>query len=75
MAGITLEMAEARLTAYLALEEQILLAGQAFEADGTKLTRANLADVQAAIKLWDQRARELDPDSGAFVFEEIIPTY
>jgi hypothetical protein len=58
MAGITLAQAEARLTEYLAAESAVL-GGQAYEIAGRRMTRANLAEIQAGIDLWDKRAKTL----------------
>ncbi len=58
MAGITLEQAEARLAEYLAAESAVLT-GQAYQMGDRQLTRANLAAIQAGIKLWDDRAKAL----------------
>lgn len=55
MAGITLAQAEAQLALYLAAE-QAVLTGQSYEIAGRRLTRANLADIHAGIKLWSDRA-------------------
>jgi hypothetical protein len=62
MAGITLAQAQAKLDAYLAAEEKILL-GQKVEIDGQALTRANLESVQAGVTLWNERVRALDAKS------------
>ena len=43
-----LKVAEARLVLYYKAEKAIL-AGQSYEAEGLKLTRANLKDVQSMI--------------------------
>ena len=43
-----LKIAEARLVLYYKAEKAIL-AGQSYEAEGLKLTRANLTDVQSMI--------------------------
>ena len=43
-----LKIAEARLVLYYKAEKAIL-AGQSYEAEGLKLTRANLKDVQSMI--------------------------
>ena len=56
MPAIPLSTCQARLDLYLAAEAKILL-GQAVEIDGEKLTRANLADVQAGIELWSKRVQ------------------
>jgi len=58
MAGITLAQAEAQLTLYLAAEEKVLL-GQSYELLGRRLTRADLADIQAGIKTWNDRVTTL----------------
>lgn len=58
MAGISLTQAQAQLEAYLAAEVAVL-AGQAYEIAGRKLTRADLATIQAGIKAWDGRVKEL----------------
>lgn len=58
MAGITLEQAQAKLDLYLGALDKIILK-QKVEIDGQSLTRANLADVEAAIELWDARVKRL----------------
>lgn len=58
MAGITLEMAEAKLTQYLEAEAKIL-SGQKVVMDGDELTLADLAAVQQGVKIWDARCRNL----------------
>lgn len=74
MAGITLEIAEAKLQQYLDAEQKILL-GQETAIDGDRLTLANLEAVQAGIKVWDGRVKELTPASsgGGIRVVEIIP--
>jgi hypothetical protein len=62
MAGITLAQAQAKLDAYLAAEEKILL-GQKVEIDGQALTRANLEFVQRGVALWDARVKQLSAQS------------
>ena len=58
MAGITLAQAEAKLTEYLEAESKVLQ-GQSYELHGRRLNRANLEEIQAGIKIWDQRTKEL----------------
>lgn len=58
MAGITQAQAETQLAAYLAAETAVL-SGQSYELNGRKLTRANLAEIQQGIKIWNQRANGL----------------
>ena len=58
MAGITLATAQAQLDAYLAAETAVL-SGQDYTIGNRRLTRANLATVQAGITLWNQRVQDL----------------
>lgn len=58
MAGITAAQAQAQLDLYLAAEAAVLT-GQSYEIAGRKLTRANLGEIQAGIKLWNTRAQSL----------------
>ena len=58
MAGITLAQAQQQLDAYLAAEVAVL-GGQEYEIAGRRLKRANLAEIQAGITLWDRRVKEL----------------
>lgn len=58
MAGITLAQAEAKLTLYLGALDKIVL-NQKVEIDGEALTRANLADVEHAVEIWDRRVKQL----------------
>lgn len=58
MAGITLDQAQAQLNLYLAAEATVLT-GQSYTIAGRSLTRANLGDIQAGIKLWDGRVKQL----------------
>ncbi|WP_430229297.1 DUF6148 family protein [Nitrosomonas communis] len=58
MAGITHEQAEARLATYLEAEAKVL-SGQSYEIDGRALKRANLAEIQAGINIWNQRVKDL----------------
>lgn len=58
MAGISLEQAQAQLTLYLTAETKAL-SGQSYEIAGRKLTRANLAEIQSGISLWNDRVKQL----------------
>lgn len=58
MAGITLQQAEAKLQLYLDAIDKIILK-QRVEIDGQSLTRANLADVEAAVQFWDGKVKAL----------------
>lgn len=54
MAGITLTQAQTQLDAYLAAETAVLT-GQSYEIAGRKLSRADLASIQAGITTWSER--------------------
>lgn len=56
--GITLAQAETQLAAYLAAETAVLT-GQEYEIAGRRMKRANLAEIQAGIKLWNERVQAL----------------
>ena len=58
MAGITQAQADSTLAAYLAAESAVL-AGQSYELNGRKVTRADLAAIQSGIAIWDRRAKSL----------------
>lgn len=58
MAGITLAIAQTKLDAYLAAETAVL-SGQKYEIEGRMLQRANLAEIQAGINIWNQRVQRL----------------
>lgn len=58
MPAITLEQANAQLTAYLAAETKVLL-GQAATLDDRSITLADLKSIQAGVKLWTDRVNEL----------------
>ena len=54
MAGITLAQAQTLLDAYVAAETAVLL-NQSYEIAGRKLTRANLTEIRAGRKEWQQQ--------------------
>ena len=58
MAGLTSAQAEVQLAAYLAAEAAVL-SGQSYAINGRTVTRANLAEIQQGIQLWDYRAKAL----------------
>ena len=58
MAGITATQAQTQLDAYLAAETAVL-AGQSYELNGRKVTRADLSAIQSGIKIWNSRAQQL----------------
>ena len=54
-----LHIAESRLTLYYKTEKAIL-AGQSYEIEGLKLTRANLKDVQSMIEALEKKISALN---------------
>lgn len=61
MAGITFELADARLQQYIAAETAVLN-GQAYEfADGRKLQRADLDAIRQGIGYWSEWVDKLNP--------------
>jgi hypothetical protein len=58
MAGITVEQAQAQLSAYLEAERTVL-AGQSYEIAGRRMTRADLKAIQEGIKYWNERVAAL----------------
>jgi hypothetical protein len=71
MAGITLAQAQTQLDAYLAAESAVL-SNQSYEIHGRKLTRANLAEIQKGMEIWNQRVMRLSRRS-AGVASAIVP--
>lgn len=63
MAGISLAQAQAQLNTYLAAETAVL-GSQSYEIAGRKLTRANLAEIQKGVELWNQRVQQLSRRAG-----------
>jgi hypothetical protein len=78
MAGITQEIAEARLNDYLNAEAAVL-DGQAIEVDtGAGRRRFTLADldaIQAGIRVWEARVQRLTRAAagGGLRIREVIP--
>lgn len=58
MAGLTVALAQAQLDLYLEAERKVL-SNQSYSLLGRTLTRANLAEIQAGIDLWDRRVKDL----------------
>lgn len=62
--GLTLEEAKTRYRDYLNAEEAVLL-GQEYElATGEKVKKANLKEIQAGLKLWEERCNKLSTNIG-----------
>jgi|GEM_PF-763222 len=68
MAGITLEQAESKLTAYLVVEEKIFVC-QMVDMDGRWLIRADLSAVQQGIAIWNRRVNKLSRNSRTRIVE------
>jgi len=62
MAGITLTQAQTQLDNYLAAETAVL-SGQRYEIAGRVLMRANLAEIQQGIQIWNSRVVTLSNQS------------
>ena len=60
MAGITFEMADARLQLYLAAEKAVL-GSQAYKIDNRELTRADLGEIRTGISYWSGLVDQLNP--------------
>ncbi len=58
MAGITLAQAESKLAEYLAAETAVLT-NQSYTIEGRSLTRADLAQIQQGIDIWNRRVKRL----------------
>ena len=58
MAGITLSQAEAKLTTWLAAEDQVA-AGQAYSIAGRSLSRADLKSIRETIDYWNKKVISL----------------
>jgi hypothetical protein len=63
MAGITLTIAEAQLTQWLACLDAIAT-GQTYSIGGRSLTRANLADAKDQVEYWDRKVKRLSKTAG-----------
>lgn len=59
MAGITLDIAQARLTAYLAAEEKLLTGHLSVKINDKEFRRSELSQIQAGVALWNSRVQSL----------------
>lgn len=59
MAGITIEIAQARLTAYLTAEEALLTGHLSVKINNKEFRRSELSQIQEGIKLWNNRVESL----------------
>lgn len=59
MAGITLDIAQSQLDAYLLAEERLLAGHKSHRINDREFTSHDLAAVQAGIKIWSSRVQSL----------------
>lgn len=67
MAGITLEIADARLQQYLTAETKVL-ASQGYKIGDREMTRADLGEIRAGIRYWSDQVDRLNP------VQRLLPT-
>ena len=72
MAGITIAIAEARLTAYLTAEENLLTGHSSVKIGDKEFRRADLDMIQKGITLWEGRIARLSRTGGIRIME-VIP--
>ena len=58
MAGITLEQAEAKLTAWMSADDAVA-SGQSYSISGRSLTRADAKEIRDNIIFWDKQVKRL----------------
>ena len=58
MAGITLEQAEAKLTAWMSADDAVA-SGQSYSISGRSLTRADASEIRDNIIFWDKQVKRL----------------
>lgn len=63
MAGITLAIAEAKLTLWLDAEDKVA-AGQSYSIAGRSLSRADLGSIRESINFWEQKVQRLSNSGG-----------
>jgi hypothetical protein len=56
MAGITLELAQSHLDAYLAAEVAAL-SGKSYSIGGRSLSRQDLSEIRKGVEVWDARVK------------------
>ncbi len=64
MAGITLDIAQARLEAYLTAEEKLLTGHLSVRINDKEFRRADLGQIQQGIQLWNSRVQSLSATAG-----------
>lgn len=58
MAGITLEIAQAKLTKWLAADDAVARS-QEYEIEGRRMTKANAKQIRENIDYWEEKVRRL----------------
>lgn len=74
MAGITLEIAESRLAAYLDAEEKLLTGHASAKIGDKEYRKSELSQIQAGIALWQARCQGLAAVSNRTRFSYGVPT-
>lgn len=59
-----IEFCKKKLELWLKVEEEVAIGGQSYEIDGRKLTRVDIAEIRAQIKLWESRLANASGNSG-----------
>ena len=73
MAGITKDLAAAKLRQWLAAEDRIM-SGQSYTIGSIRYSRADLSAVRDSIKYWQALCQQLDPASQRPIrVREVIP--
>ena len=72
MAGITLEIAEAQLSNWLAANEAVAL-NQSYSINNRSLTRADAGTIQSQIDYWDMKCNSLGRRSGGITVRNLVP--
>jgi len=70
MAGITLEQAEEKLTAYLTALDRVLT-NQSYSIAGRSYTRADIEAIEDGIQIWDRQVKRLS--RGGLYVKRVIP--
>lgn len=72
MPGITLAIAQAKLTEYLTAESKIL-EGQSYSIGDRALTRADLEEIRKGIKYWEAKCDNLEVGRTKPLVTSVIP--
>lgn len=72
MAGITLELAQSHLDAYLAAEVAAL-SGRSYTIGTRSLSRQDLSEIRKGIEIWDSRVKRLSSGKGGIRLRVGVP--